>query len=80
MTDEQWRQADAYRQGIAIPTDSEIIEGFQHCTDRHSASRAARWAYSNVSGFIVNEPNYTSWCAVIRKYGMDPDLIVDEGL
>lgn len=80
MTGDQWKQVLDFVQGKAVPTDSELIEGFQFCTARHVTSRSAAWAYSNISSAVVNEPNFTNWCAIIRKYGVDPDLAVDEGL
>lgn len=78
MTDEQWRQLDAYRQGREIPTDSEIVDGLQHCSAWRNSHRAAEWVYRHVSDCIVNE-NFEPWCQEIRKC-YDPDLQVDIGL
>lgn len=79
MTDTQWVQLEQYCLGKTIPTDVEIIEGLQYCTPRHRNSRSAGWMYSNVTNYVVNEPNYTNWCQLIREH-YDPDMLVDEGL
>lgn len=81
MTNEQWRQVRAFLEGRALLADPELIKGFQRCTELHDTnSRCAQWIYSTVSSYVVNEPHFTNWCNCIKKYAVDDDLTMDDGL
>lgn len=78
MTPDQAQQLRQFCEGKAVPTDPEIIEGLKYCSSRYT--RSARWMFSNVSAFVVDEPSYSWWCQCIEEALEDPDLRVDEGL
>lgn len=85
LTDEQWRQAQAYAAGKEIPTDKSIADGFRNCYDRNgeetTTTGARAWVYGSVPAYIVGPQNYDWWCELINEYHPnDPDLQMDEGL